>query len=175
MNNKIEQQGQVMASAAVNQMHVWEQKYYDITELYALNEDLLATVETAVDPAAQLDLIAPLIETIGESADMLTEQYISLCEGSQANRTTAKTKIEGSLRKVYMAIHDFQSRAARDAKNAAHFIVIKIKRQLEQVIANFVEFMALSLGLIMQKHDVDELNQRHASIAAMLHQVGQGS
>ena len=161
--------------AAVQQMHAWEQKYYDITELYALNEDLLATVEQAADPEAQLALIAPLVETIGESADMLTEEYIGLCEGSAANRGVAKTKIESGLRKVYMAIHDFQSRAARDAKNAAQFIVIKIKRQLEQVIANFVEFMALSLGRIMQKHDVEELNERHASIALMLHQLGQST
>lgn len=168
-----QEQGNDMG-AAVKQMNAWEQKYYDITELYALNEELLATVEQAADPEAQLALIEGLVTTLGESADVLTEEYVGLCEGSSANRTSAKSKIEGSLRKVYMAIHNFQTRT-RDAKNAALFVVKKIKRQLEQVIANFVEFVALSLGRIMQKHDVDELNAHHASIALMLHQHGQST
>jgi hypothetical protein len=170
----MQEQGQDMASVAINQMHLWEQKYYDITELYALNEELLLTVEQSANPEAQLELVAPLIETIGESTDLLSEEYISLCEGSSANRTKSKSKIEGSLRKVYVAIGSFNKKA-RDTKNAAHFIVKKIKRQLEQVIANFIEFVALSLGRIMQKHDVDELNAHHASIALMLYQHGQGS
>ena len=61
MNNR---QEQTMGSAAVNQITIWEQKYYDITELYALNEELLATVEKATDPEAQLALIAALVETM---------------------------------------------------------------------------------------------------------------
>ena len=164
-----------MGSAAVNQITIWEQKYYDITELYALNEELLATVEKATDPEAQLALIAALVETMGESADILTDEYVSLCQSIPANRSKSRSKVEGSLRKIYMAIHDFNGRAARDAKNMAHFIVKKIKRQLEQVIANFLEFLVLSLDRIMQKHDVEELNAHHASIASMLHQHQQAN
>lgn len=156
-------------NAAVKQISVWEQKYYDITELYALNDELLATVPNAADPEAQMALVAPLIETIGESADLLTEEYIALCEHGAAHGKTAKSKIETGLRKVYNALQEFSHRAADDTRNTAHFVVKKIKRQLEQVITNFVEFVALSLSRIMQKNDVEELNAHHASIALMLH------
>lgn len=54
-------------------------------------------------------------------------------------------------------------------KNAVHGIMKKIKRQLEQVIANFVEMVQLSLDRIMQKHDVEELKTRHANISLMLY------
>lgn len=160
-----------------SQMHLWEQKHEDIAELFALNDALIDTVEQAADPETQLELVGNLIEIIGESADMLSEEYIGMCSGAVANRTAAKSKIEAGLRKVYMAIHEFQQRS-RDAKNAAHLIVKKIKRQLEQVITNFVEFVTLSLDRIMQKQDIEELNAHHASIALMLHHAkssGQGA
>lgn len=154
---------------AVKKMTEWEQKYYDVTELYALADDLLATVEQSDNPEVQLALIATLVETIGESADVLGEEYINLCSGKQEHK--AKSRIEGALRKVYGAMGDFATRA-RDTKNAAHLIVKKLKRQLEQVIVNFMEFLVLSLDRIMQKHDVEEIKQRHAHLSLMLH--GQG-
>lgn len=157
-----------MATAA-KQMSEWEQKYYDVTELYALCDDLLATVEQSADPQAQLALIESLVETIGESADVLGEEYINLCDGKKETR--GKTRIEGALRKVYGAIGDFTSRA-RDNRNAALAVVKKIKRQLEQVIVNFMEFLVLSLDRIMQKHDVEEIKQRHAHLSLMLHSQG---
>lgn len=157
-----------MATAA-KQMSEWEQKYYDVTELYALCDDLLATVEQSADPQAQLALIESLVETLGESADVLGEEYINLCDGKKETR--GKTRIEGALRKVYGAIGDFTSRA-RDSRNAALAVVKKIKRQLEQVIVNFMEFLVLSLDRIMQKHDVEEIKQRHAHLSLMLHSQG---
>ncbi len=153
-------------ASAVKKMTEWEEKYYDVTELYALADDLLATVEQAENPEAQLALIASLVETIGESADVLGEEYISLCDGKKEHKS--KTRIEGALRKVYGAISDFGTRA-RDARNAAHLVVKKIKRQLEQVIVNFMEFLVLSLDRIMQKQDVEEIKQRHAHLSLMLH------
>lgn len=154
--------------AAVKQMNVWEQKYYDITELYALNEALLATVESAANPEAQLELIAPLVETLGESTDVLTDEYIGLCEGNPARKKNAKGKIEGALRKAYMALSGTAERI-KSQQNAAIAIMKRIKQQLEQVIVHFVEFVQLSLDRIMQKHDMDALKQRHASISLMLH------
>lgn len=151
---------------AVKKMTEWEQKYYDVTELYALADDLLATVEQSENPEAQLALIENLVETIGESADLLGEEYINLCSGKKEHK--AKSRIEGALRKVYGAIGDFTARA-RDARNAAHVIVKKIKRQLEQVIVNFMEFLVLSLDRMMQKQDVEEIKQRHAHLSMMLH------
>ncbi len=155
-----------------SQMHLWEQKHDDIAELYLLNDALIETVEQAADPDAQLALVGNLIEAIGEAADLLSEEYVGMCSGA-ANGKAAKSKIESNLRTIYMAIHDFHQRA-RDAKNAAQLIVKKIKRQLEQVITNFVEFVTLSLDRIMQKQDIEELNAHHASIALMLHSIGQG-
>jgi hypothetical protein len=162
-----------MTNNAINQMNQWEQKYHDITELYVLADELLATVETASNPQMQLGLVESLIETIGESADVLTDEYIALCEGTPARKKSAKGRVEGALRKVYVAMGDFAVRA-RDAKNAAHLIVKKLKRQLEQVISNFVEMIQLSLDHIMQKHDVDDLKARHANIALMLYSAGKG-
>ena len=157
-----------MTNVATNQMNMWEQKYHDITELYHLADELLATVEGAANPEMQLGLVEKLVEAIGESTDILTDEYIALCEDKPAAKKSAKGKVEGSLRKIYMAIGDFTNRA-RDTRNAAHVVVKKLKRQLEQVIENFVEMVQLSLDRIMQKHDVEELKTRHANIALMLY------
>lgn len=161
-------------ASMMQKMNEWEQKYYDVTELFALADDLLKTVETAANPEAQLALVEPLIETIGESADLLTDEYIALCEGKKERKTSAKSRIEGALRKVYVAMNECTTRA-KDAKNAVHLVIKKIKRQLEQVISNFMEFVVLSLDRVMQKQDVEELKHRHSHIALMLHQMGQGA
>lgn len=158
----------------MKQVNEIEQKYYEITELYTLSDELLETARSAIKPEAQLDLVEPLIEVICESTDAITEEYITLIEGKPAHKRAAKSKIEGALRKVYGALHEFSQRTA-DTKNAAHAVVKKIKRQLEVVISNVVEFVGLSLSSIMQKQDVDELKARHANIALMLHQLGQGA
>ncbi len=162
-----------MANAAVNQMQVWEQKYYDITELYALADELLATVEQSENPERQLELVEQLVETMGESTDILTDEYVALCEGNPSRKKSAKSRVEGALRKVYVAMSETAARA-RDMKNAIHGIMKKIKRQLEQVIANFVEMVQLSLDRIMQKHDVEELKTRHANISLMLYSAAKG-
>lgn len=162
-----------MASISKDKMNDWEHKYHDITELYALADELLATVETSSDPETQLELVESLIVTLGESADVLTEEYIGLCEGDSSRKKTAKPKVEGALRKVYSAIGDFKTRA-RDVRNAAYRVVDKLRRQLEQVIVNFAEMLNLAIDRIMQKHDVEALKARHASIALMLYSKGQG-
>lgn len=162
-----------MAAAALKQMNVWEQKYYDITELFALNDELLATVPASADPEAQLELIEPLVEAIGESTDLLTDEYVALCEGDPKRKTAAKGRVEGALRKVYVAMKNFSARA--DARNTAHAVIKKLKRQLEHVVSHFMDFMTLSLDRIMQKNDVEELKQRHANIALMLHTIQQGA
>ena len=155
-------------------MQLLEQKFGDIAELYALNDELMATVETAADPEAQLELVEALIETIGESTDLLTDEYVTLCEGKAGRKQTAKTRIETALRKIYVAVHDVE-KYAQNSKNAALVVVKKIRRQLELVVSHFVDFITLSLDRVMQKNDVEELRQRHANIALMLHQMGQGA
>lgn len=163
-----------MANAATaEQMAQWEHKYHDISELYALADELLATVETSEKPEMQLGLVEHLVEVLGESADVLTEEYIGIVEQGKARHKAAKPKVEGALRKIYSAIADFKTRA-RDVRNAAYRVVDKVRRQLEQVIVNFAELISLSIERIMQKHDVEALKARHASIALMLYSQGQG-
>ena len=162
-----------MTSAAMSQMNIWEQKYQDITELYNLADEMLMTVQGAADPEAQLALVESMVETIGDSADVLTDEYVALCDGKPERKKAAKTKVEGALRKVYVAMTDFTTRVT-DRRNAALLVIKKLKRQLEQVIENFVEMIALSLDRIMQQHDVSELKARHANIALMLYSKGQG-
>lgn len=100
-----------MANAAVNQMQVWEQKYYDITELYALADELLATVEQSENPERQLELVEQLVETMGESTDILTDEYVALCESNPSRKKSAKSRVEGALRKVYVAMSETAARA----------------------------------------------------------------
>lgn len=165
----------VTVGAALQQMNIWEQKYYDITELFALNEELLQTVEKAADPEAQLAMVAPLAEVIAESADLLTEEYIGLCDHKPTEKKrSAKSRIEAGLRRIYVALHEFETRV-QDTKNVALLVVKKIKRQMELVVSHFIDFLRLSLDRVMQKNDIEELRARHANIALMLHQIGQGT
>lgn len=163
---------------AVKKMEELEQKYEQITELFALAEDLASTVDSkaTLNPMVQMQLVEPLIATIGDSADILTEEYIALCEGKAAK----KPQIESAMRKIYVAIHEYGARAAKYGKGVANLadpIIEKLKRQMETIVANFMELAKLSLDRIMQKHDIDELKQRHDRIAVLLHQqaLGQGA
>ena len=155
-------------------MNEIENKYRDITELYTLSEELLQTVAATENHEAQLELVEPLVTVLADSTDVLTDEYIGLIEGKPARKQAAKGKIESALRRVYIAMHEFGEQA-KDARNAAHAVVKKIKRQLEQVIANFIGFVTLSLDRIMQKSDIEALKTRHANIALMLHQASQGA
>lgn len=165
-------------SALKQQMNIWEQKYHDIMELYRLNEELLATVETAADPEAQFALVEPLVETVGATSDVLTEEYIAFCDAgpmdAKRDKTRSGRRVEMALRNVYSAMREFHARV-RDQKNAALMVVKKLKRQLEQVIAHFVEFTTLNLDRMMQKQDVEDIKTRHANIALMLGQLGHGA
>jgi len=84
------------------------------------------------------------------------------------------------MRKIYIAIHQYSADAKRIGKgavNLADVLVERTRRQMETIVANFMEFVKLSLDRIMQKHEIDELKQRHDRIAMMLHAqaVGQGA
>lgn len=159
-----------------------EQKYYEITELYDLAEELADTVESefVANPEEQLQLVEPLIEQVGEAADVLTEEYISLAEGKKLR--ASKNRIEGALRRIYVAIDTYHKKAMDTAQqagasfmNIADPIVKKIKRQMEAIIGNFMELIDLSLDRIMQKSEIEDLKRRQERIAMMLHQLGQAT
>lgn len=155
-----------------------ELKYHEICGLYDLAEELLGTCESEfiTNPEEQLALLEPLVEQVGDSADVLTEEFIAVAEG-QGN----KKKIETALRKLFIAIDDYQKKVKANARstkqsliNIADPIVEKIKRQVETIVAIFVDFVALSLDRIMQKAQIDELKKRQEKIALMLHTMNQG-
>lgn len=154
-----------------------ELKYHEICGLYDLAEEVLNTCESDYisDPETQLNLIEPLVEQVGESADVLTEEFINAASG-QGN----KKKIEAALRKLFVAIDDYQKRVKANATNASQSliniadpIVEKIKRQVETIVAIFIDFVSLSLDRIMHKSQIEELKQRQEKIALMLHGMSQ--
>lgn len=158
-----------------------EEKYYEITELYDLADELVGTVESefATNPEAQFELVEPLIDDVGAATDVLTEEFMVIAESN--GRTRNKNKIEGALRKIYRAIDAYHARVDASVgesktgfRNIADPIVKKLKRQMESVIATFIEFVELSLDRIMHKSEIDDLKQRQEKIAMMLHNIAQG-
>lgn len=159
-----------------------ELKYHDISELYDLAEDLIETVESefVAKPDEQLALIEPLVEAVGEAADILTEEFLQVAVQPKAANAARRGKIEGALRKIYVAIDSYKqqsgAQAARSKQalmNIADPIVEKIKRQVEIIVAVFVDFVDLTLDRIMQKAQIDELKKRQEKIAIMLHTMSQ--
>lgn len=158
-----------------------EEKYYDITELYDLADELVSTVESEFVGSleAQFALVEPLVEEVSEAADILSAELLVIADSK--GRTRNKNKIEGALRRVYSAINAYHARvsatageAATGIRNVADPVVKKIKRQMETIIGIFMEFVDLSLDRIMHKSEIDDLKQRQEKIALMLHSVSQG-
>lgn len=159
-----------------------ELKYHDITELYELAEELIETVESEfiANPDDQLALIEPLVEAVGDAADVLSEEFLGVVGQTRAANKARRGRIEGALRKVYVAIDAYKQRANQQAArskqaliNIADPIVEKIKRQVEVIVAIFVDFVDLTLDRIMQKAYIEELKKRQEKIAIMLHSLSQ--
>lgn len=157
-----------------------ELKYHDITALYDLAEELVETAESEFisNSEEQLAIVEPLIEQVGESADILSEEFL-IVAGTKAKPSVAsKKRIEQAMRKVYAAIEGYKKRvdaskkkASDSLKNIADPIVEKIKRQIEVCVTVFIEFVDISLERIMQKAQIEELKKRQERIAIMLHQI----
>ena len=159
-----------------------ELKYYDITELYDLAEELLSTAESPyiTDPEAQINLVQPLIEQVSESTDILTEAFTEVANQPKNVSKRYQTKVEGALRRIYIAMDEYHKTIAGTAKehtralrNIADPVVEKIRRQVETIIAVFVDFVDLSLDRIMQKSHIEELKARQEKIASMLFHANQ--
>lgn len=157
-----------------------EQHYYEITELYDLAEELVDTVEHELveNPEAQLAIVEPLIDEIGEATDILSEEFIAVVESQKPRKSNSK--VEAALRRIYTAIDAYHKRVEESTKNVATGlrnmadpIVKKITRQLEAIVATLVDFVELSLDRIMTNSHAEALRKRQEKIAAMLHQMGQ--
>lgn len=155
-----------------------EQHYYEITELYDLAEELVDTIESELvqDQELQMQLVEPLINEIGDAADMLSEEFITIAENQGQGKPQSKTRIEGALRKIYTAIDAYHKRVNASLgesnmgfRNIADPIVKKITRQVEVIVTALVDFVALSLDRIMQKSHVEELKKRQEKIAMMIY------
>ena len=169
-----------MAYPKLKQLSELEQHHQDITALFDMAEELVATVESkfASDPNAQLLIVESLATEVADAADILSEEFIAVVEAHDKPKTGRK-RVEMAFRKIFSAISDYNARVkavakvnASTIKNIADPIVEKIKRHAEQLVAIFVDFVDLSLERIMHKSEIDELRQRDAKIALMLHQLG---
>jgi uncharacterized alkaline shock family protein YloU len=154
-----------------------ELKYHKIAELYDLAESLVGTVEDpdVLDPATQLNVVEPLIEQIGEVADILCEEFIEVA-GKKQNGASRRMKMEGALRRIYLAMDAYAERAAEmssrygaGVRNVADAIVEKIKLQVEIIISVLVDYVDLALERIMNKKHMQELKERQEKIALMLY------
>jgi len=163
-------------------MEEFEGKYQEIIKLYDYAEELVSTVESAFikDPEAQLEIVEPLINDLSDATDVLAEEFLFIAESKKYKTTgkMSKTHIETSLRKLFVAISDYQSRVKDIAKqahgaiaNIADVIVNKIQRQAEQIVIIFLEFIHISLQSVMGKMELEALKVRDPRIVAlMMHQ-----
>ncbi len=155
-------------------------KHQSITELYDLADDLLASVEShfVSDQEAQLQLIEPLVNDIGDAADILSEEfiYIASSNNNSGGRKANKSRIENALRRVYNSLavyHDKVKESARKTKgmlkNIADTVVRKIERHLEEIVVLFMEFVQISLSSIMHKQQLEAVKANNSKIALMMH------
>lgn len=162
-------------------MEEMEAKYHEITKLYDYAEELVSTVESKLvsDANKQLEIVEPLINEMGDAADVLTQEFLLIAD-SKKNKTqnkASKAHIEASLRKIFAAITDYQARVKNVSKkahgaiqNIADPIVTKIQRHVEQVVLIFLEFIQFSLQNVMGKMELEALKVRDARVALMMHQ-----
>lgn len=161
-----------------------EGRYNEITVLYDLAGELVETVESnfIASPEQQWAIVEPLINEIGDAADVLTQEFIHVSEGvrKQMPGKASKARIEGALRRMYAALNDYRERVRNVTKqaysaieNIADPIVQKIQRQVERVVVIFIEFIQLSLASIMNHTELSQLKAREARVALMMHAAAQ--
>ena len=162
-------------------MEEFESKYQEITKLYDYAEELVSTVESQFvkDPAAQLQVVEPLINELSDATDVLTEEFLFIAESKRYKTPgkVSKAHIESSLRKIFAALADYQARVRDTAKkahgaiaNIADVIVKKIERQAEQIVVIFLEFINISLLNVMGKPALESLKARDPRVIALMMQ-----
>ena len=161
-----------------------ETSYQDIAVLYDYAEELVGTVEShfVSDSAKQLEIVEPLINELGDATDALTEEFLLLAEGRRQKGPSkaSRTRIEASFRKIYASLNEYQARVKDITKkahgaiqNIADPIVEKIQRQVEKVVALFLDFIQLSLHNVMGHAELAQIKARETRVALYLHQMSQ--
>lgn len=154
-----------------------EESYHQVVAMYDMADELISTVMQSPQEVqeAHFRLVNPLVQQLEESADVLTEEFISIAEGKDSP-SNHRGRIETAFRLVYAAMDDYQKRAANVAVAVSQTVspVFEgIKRHVEKVITLFVGYVELALDRIMQKNDLEQLKKREAKIAQMLHNITQ--
>jgi len=146
---------------------ILEKQYRQITALYDMAEELASTVESGFvqDTDAQIAIVEPLVHQVADSADILSEEFVTLFE-VPAGKKTAKGRIEGALRKVFTALEEYRNRVGLRSKktvvalaNIADPIVEKIRKQVEKITVIFMQLVNLSLDRIMHKYEAEEFRR----------------
>lgn len=154
-----------------------EESYHQVVAMYDMADELISTVMQSPQEIqeAHFSLVNPLVLQLEESADVLTEEFISIAEGKDAP-SSHRSRIESAFRMVYTAMDEYQKRAAETAAAVSQSVspVFEgIKRHVEKVITMFIGYVELTLDRIMQKNDLEQLKKREAKIAEMLHNISQ--
>jgi hypothetical protein len=154
--------------------------YHEITTLFDITEDLAMTVESqfVANPDEQINLVEALIDSIGDSADVLTEEYINVLE-KPVKHKNSKSRIEAALRKIFMAMDEYRQRVqdrgkrlANNMWNIADPVVDKLQKHMEKIIVIFLNLLDLSLERIMHKNQIEELKRNEIQVAQRLLQLG---
>jgi hypothetical protein len=157
-----------------------EKHYREIASLYDMAEELASTVESefAKDPEAQLALVEPLIDHVATAADVLSEEFVGVIE-KPARASSAKGRVEGALRKLFMALEAYRAQVGLRSKktlntlaNIADPIVDKIRKQAEKIILIFMQLMEVSLDRIMHKFEIEEFRRANDRVISTLPLIG---
>ena len=160
-----------------NHLSNQEYNFAEIAELYNHAEELLSTVESSfvAEPEKQFEIVEPLVTQLGDSADILAEIFSDTVRNPETPQAPARRKAEMALRKLFVALEHYakQVRRVHEGRvvalhNIADPIVLRIRRQLESVVAIFMELLNISVHLIMNKQEIEQLKQHDARVAAML-------
>lgn len=83
-----------------------QETYEAIMKLYDLAEELVHTVDSSLitDEEAHLMLIAPLVEQLADSADILVEEFTALAQQGEEMNMGRKRKMELALGKVFAVV-----------------------------------------------------------------------
>lgn len=157
-----------------------ERRYHQITNLYQYAEALVDTVESKFTQGkmVQFELISPLVDQIGESTDILAEEFLYLAQGNHIPGKSHRKRVEAALRNIFLAIDNYKlqlqqaaHRMGRKVYNVADPVIERIKQHVTHIAMIFKDTLGLSLSVIMHKADLDQMRKQDAQVALALHDM----
>lgn len=152
----------------------YKERYQDITALYDYADELVATVESGEvkDQKLQMELVESLVNEVADATDILAEEFILVAESAKPRATPkfSKKRIEGALRRVFVAIHSYYETMG-GINNIANKIVEKMQSQLDKIMVIFLELVNISIQSIMGRAEMEAMRMRNTRISIMMHQL----